>query len=733
MPARSARQLARSLLFVALCLVPGALAQGPPRGNPLVYADQLDEARELSRKGSWRKARKAWETILSDHVGQQYVRPDLEEIRLELRRAAFWSVTSEPRLDEHLSGKLLHYDRSSGRIRVQYTPQTMRDFERNKVNGGVHYRFPAHFAGYWAVAAEGSIEELSGGSWLIGSPEQGLMVRVGKREPGRSLFSMHTVHTYKGRSRWLLLKAEPEEQDADEEERVELRVSERELEVRIGGKKVFEAERDGAGFGELAWVGDRPPRFTISGKIDPGWLESLRDKAVAKERSAFEESWQEPPELGSWAAQEEPAEEEADLATLVRGLQFELEMTAAQRRVFDKLKEPLATSHAGSLLVLQTLPELPADTLPDEVLAYLETFAAVDLGRFVRALSRFDDLPAIPGRELELGLLEVELLRLANQLAEAQHELERLVEEHGDRALPHAQLVRVLLQQGRAGEARAVIRTARETLPASASLERLERQVVKAELGPSWKRVYEHEGERFIVRSEASPRVCREAAQVLDGMMRHCEEVLGPLPQDTPRSVAYVFSGQRGYHAYVEGIADESPESTLGLYSPILKQVLAWNQLDPDALADILRHECVHRYLDLRVGNVPRWLNEGLAETLAAEHRSDGSWDVASVRDNWVAVLRAGGEGIEDLQSFAYHKDPAFLARVERSYALSWSWLHFLRFENKAGQTLFEQLWSGLQSGRDCAQVLDEALAEGKPDKLHGDFVQFLNRLVRRG
>ena len=340
----------------------------------------------------------------------------------------------------------------------------------------------------------------------------------------------------------------------------------------------------------------------------------------------------------------------------------------------------------------------------------------MSLGRPALALDFLDGLDIPSERAFERSMLHAWLLREAGRLDEALALLRELVREHPAESLVHTQIAETLLLLGRAAEAHEAILNGRAALPGSAALSELEVRVVKALQGPPWERTIECPGEHFLVRSDGDKKLAREAARVLDEAWDRCESFFGPLatPPAEPSS-AYLFAGEASYLSYVEGLADAGLENTRGVYATYLKQIAAWNQPSVAILWDTLRHECAHRYLELLHGlRIPRWLDEGLAEVFAGCWSPDGRWLPGGLRAERLAWFTSdhggsGGDLLTSLETFLYLDEGRFLARVEQSYAQSWSLAHFLRFGDEPKRGILARLLAGLDRGEDPALAIDRA------------------------
>jgi hypothetical protein len=98
-----------------------------------------------------------------------------------------------------------------------------------------------------------------------------------------------------------------------------------------------------------------------------------------------------------------------------------------------------------------------------------------------------------------------------------------------------------------------------------------------------------------------------------------------------------------------------------------------------DRLEEDIRHEATHALLHLAVGDVPLWLDEGLAEQfevpesdgLNREHLARIPQDLS---DGWVPDL-ARLEGLKTVRQM-----------TPRDYRESWAWVHYMLFESSEGR-----------------------------------------------
>ena len=708
-------------------------AQTPPLADQVSYRVALEAARGLTRAQSWSRARTAWLELVKAHAGAAYVQPELEEIRLQLRRASFWASTRAPNLDDLLSGELQSYEPESGWLKLRYNHESLGDFAKGTGAAGAAYAHPAHFKGPWTITLEGTAAEVALPTCLISEGDGGHGLRFGKHEQDFGAHSKHVLFEFDSSGNKEVASSDPPA-SKDKLARVaaEIHVEANSIRAYYEGAPVLETGREGADFGRLFLsVSGDFGQLTLAGIVDTGWLDGVMDAAVADQRRKFDSTWKDPPEFALWKAPDPGLDEDPTLEEMLSGLKVDLSLEPEQKQLVGHFAKLMGESRRQTIVAEDELRKLPQGSLPAAAHAYLQLAASLRLGRYGSALEQFAALKPSADQTCEVALMHAVLLASARRLAESAAELDVLAREHPQLTAVHMKLVDTLLRLAQPREAREALQRALSALPASLALKELELKVLKAALGPAWKNVYEYQGEHFIVRSETSVKLCRDAVRVLDKAMQRCIFEFGSLPGSRPaRSVAYVFGGEASYREYVKGIADKSVENTLGIYSLVLKQVVAWNHPDPERLWDTLRHECMHRYIDLRVGEVPRWLGEGLAETLAAAAQRDESWKNGSLRPEWIELLRNQPGPLNSLGDFANQSEAQFQVNVERSYALSWAWVNFLRFDNAQGRAVFAALWAALAAGVDDATAIEQALEAHDARALQQGFIANLKQLL---
>jgi hypothetical protein len=110
--------------------------------------------------------------------------------------------------------------------------------------------------------------------------------------------------------------------------------------------------------------------------------------------------------------------------------------------------------------------------------------------------------------------------------------------------------------------------------------------------GPEWREPVEFVSRHYRVTSDLDKTVCQRVALELEEAFRHYGRSLHRAEHmEEEKFQVYVFAGESSYRDYVERLSGNVPAHTLGLFNPVLQQILVWNAPDSDALMNTVRHE----------------------------------------------------------------------------------------------------------------------------------------------
>ena len=124
-----------------------------------------------------------------------------------------------------------------------------------------------------------------------------------------------------------------------------------------------------------------------------------------------------------------------------------------------------------------------------------------------------------------------------------------------------------------------------------------------------------------------------------------------------------------------------------------------------DRVAEDLRHEVAHGYLHAAVGQLPLWLDEGLAEYFEVPRGHDG---LNRPHLDLLLVLQARGAWSPDLERLERLTDFAELS--QRDYAESWAWVHFLLTSDSPHRQVLQSALAELRN-RGTTEPISERLA----------------------
>lgn len=696
-------------LMVLLALV-GASA--PARAqDAAAFEEGAAAAEALVRRGDWDASREAWLELLRAHAGADYARPRIPEIRESLRRAAFWTTHKRPRAKELVSGRLSAYDRSSGKVRISYEPDGLQDFEK-VANFWLH---PLRFRKTYTVEVTGPPKLLEGQTIFVAMGlDNGYAIQLGDNEEGRYIYTKHVLSRIKGRRTKTVDTKDPKERKKDAKPRdstVEVTVSKKSIRVKYDGRSILSASNEDGELGRFGFADAKKlTGIEVRGSAEIAWIEDLVDASVEAERKAFDRRYEDPPELAAWAVAEPRKRRTTDVREIASKLPLPDKFTPDQLKNVETVMALIKSGKTGRALA--TLDVFDADALPEASQVFLQMMAHIGASAHAAALERAEALAGLSDPSPELRRITALLRIREERYADAIRDLESMLDQDPGDVDLEVELATVLMLEGRFDDARARIDGALVRSPGDPDLVSLRAQVAKAGQGPAWKKTFDEVGERTEVRSDISARMTRILARHSEETLAYLHETFGPMPHPEQRIKVYVFSGESGYTAYIDGVADDSPENTAGLYSARLKQILVANQPDRAQLTSVLRHELVHAYMDRLMGGSPTWFGEGTAEYFAAARREDRSWKEGAPVASHLLVFRRLGRKKLTVEQLVTMDHESFMLNSTYTYPMSWAFVDFLRNSTPRNAAIFDALWSSLKEQGD-PETASRAVFEG--------------------
>jgi tetratricopeptide (TPR) repeat protein len=680
------------------------------------------EVQGLIERRRWRDAYARTQALFDEHADAPYVVERAADLEADLVRCAFWMTHAEPRLEDLLAARLEHWDPYRGSVRLAFDGERLGDLDARPAPGGTVYELPLAWDSAWTATLEGAAEALAGVRLYVLLDDGAVYaIALGRKAQGVRGYEKHDISLHEKDRITPLKSAVPAETREGERVTARLTVTETRIRLEVARATVLDAPRaDGGGLGRLAFsragggaaIGDFGT-LVVEGRAATGWFDGLVDTAVQQARAEFEASWNAAEHMPAW---------------LVSGLGDANDVGAALGpfpvpEAFDLVVEPhpRTAEHVARVeaflaqgrpaAALDALRELRPDEIAPTLRAFLGCLALLVSDRPREAFAVGERLWRDQPDSLTAGYLEAVLNAELRRPAVALERFRRLTEAHPEAWEPWYGRTSLLLLQRRVDDALAVLAEGRERAASSEELRRLAGRLALLSKGPPWDRVFEERVEHFHIRSDTDAVTTRAVAREVQRAWRTYERVLGPIEiaPDAPFPV-FLFSGAATYHAYASSALSADRQHTAGLFSRDRQVLLVWNTPSSDTLFATLRHEVLHQYLDARIGAVPTWLNEGLAEYYEIATAERGLPALGEPHPAHVPRLRALA-AVPDLRALIRSTPEAFHASGERSYPLAWGLVHFLQHSTLDRRRRFESLWAELEAGADGTTALDRAFA----------------------
>lgn len=722
----------------------------PPQ-DPQAFASGLTKVRTQMERRQWDKAYETLGALLSANEDSAHAHLEAESIREDMKRIVFWRGRPEPDPAALVAGELKKY--KDGKLEVTYQGRNMSDWQVTKD----YCYFPAIFDGPYSVVLKlRSHPNQNPVAMIVGADQEPyLRVSGGLQKPlgqdGR--FFPAAID---------LMDGEKGEERLDENEQIQVSPSkavEFKLDVSIAkitlshdGKKILEARRPKTDYGAFAFFGIPATdlvatEIRITGSVQPAWMQNKMDAALQGERERFDREYQESAHLPAWllagpstavepeapAAGLKPRGESKPEAPALRpypGTELKGSERDAYREAIERLRE--LEDEAGAPGQLAHLDELEAQGhLPPVLLDFLRLRVAEESGRPAEALRHADAVLAFDAAHLGTRRAQARALAHLGRHAEAQKVWDAAVAEFVGNEDLVDEYVWYLLDSNQIPRASEVVQAASAANPAIRSaMDSLRKRLAMAEKGPAFAKTFEYVSDHYVVRSDISKEICYEAGQLLEKAYTsysvHLRKVEG---LERSRFRVFIFSGEASYHRYTDEAFGGRMESSAGVYSPLVKQLLIWNL--PDA-ADRLRttaHEGFHQYLDAVTRTAPVWFNEGLAEYYELAETKDGKFQTGQINRDHLALLKELGPS--PLLDFVRTDNDAFRAegQVSRNYAQGWAFIHFLRHSTRENQAIFDALFGSLCEGASSGMALRQAFEGASFADLDAAFLAHLESL----
>lgn len=742
----------RCLLVVAALAILG-VAYGQSDGET-AFLKGMDKIRKDMDSGRWKQAADKLRGLLEDHAQQDYVRAKRLELEECVRECAFRKGYKAPKDDDLVSGKLKSYNERSGQIKIAYKQEDMADFmgagaksraEKGEIEietvrralAGIPMIHPAVFCGPYTITMEGAKYP---GVHAAGKAQ--IMLGLGSKEYYSVGFGCKSVtegnmirrippsiSKFNGEE-WVNCESKDTSPvDPGKPFVLKIKVSGSRISAQYKGKQVLKASVSDNVYGQFGINGIPLEEIEIQGKIEPAWIQGLRDAAAQEARSAFEESFAMAEHLPDWLYESKPASPAAAGAAASGGKSFPGPEMEGQdfviRQALDFLEEERLASG------LDYVSNLAPDEATEEVRTYLKALFLTAKEEKEDALECCDRVCELDPSFFETRRMQAMLHAELRMRDEAIDLYAELLEEFPDRECLYPEQVQLLFKAGRLSEAKQVIEGALRRGFGDEGLEVLNRQLTKALEGPRWPRKFDYESKHYHVFSDIDKETCFEAAQFLeDTYVAYTVFLKWIKGLEEEKFPVYIFSGKAGFMDYCEDVTGSSVSWAAGLYSPVLKQLLIWNLPQSENMMRTVRHEGFHQYLDRLMDDPPLWFNEGLAEYYEIAERKGGKWDFGSHHTDNLRTLAKARNNWVPLEGFLYRSREEFYGNTSLSYAQSWAFIHFLRHHDRETRKIFERLFEEFQRDVTNKAALDKVMHGVDLRKLQADFERHVEKML---
>ncbi|TAH38002.1 MAG: DUF1570 domain-containing protein [Planctomycetota bacterium] len=733
------------LLAFALCVAVPAVQAQAAVDPAAAFLAELDAVQALVTERKWPAASSRLEALLRAHEGAAYVRVKRAQIEEDVKRCLFWSGRPEPDLRTLISGEILRFDSRTGVLHLRYTAADLEDFQKYELGRGVEplYYHPITFDGPYSVEVRGTRYPVLFASRHVrtggfgGSPSVVVELELdygsgyailfgfqsGQGPGGRPIYVPASIWRFHAGEWTLQEEKDPSPAQAHEAFTLKVSVTNSEIIASYNGKRVLRARKLEDAVGSVGFVNIETGALkdiTLQGRAHSSWLNGILDQAVADAYREFEAGFRAEEHLPAWLLEGAGGAEAPAAAWNYPG--------AAPPQPPDALREvEQFYVEADFEDGLDYVAKLASGSIPDAARAWL-------LARFHAALGEVEPAFEQCQRVLQSdpGFAPAHVLRVLlrsglRSRPETIAALASLAEQFPGSPLPAEELAWWLFLDARPADARRAIEAAHARALASPRLSQLERLLVKAERGPAWGSIHVLNTRHYSVVSNSDQKTCERVAAALEDAYRGYCKTLQPVAEtEQRRFTVYAFGGEASYLDYVAEISPVPLENTAGMYSSALKQLLVWNQPDPQQWLDTVRHEGFHQYLDRLMDDPPCWFNEG-----CASYFETAAWSGERFLEGGVNELRRHDLGrapsMIPLAQFLREDAYAFYFReLYLHYAQSWAFIHFLRNSGPERADLFQRFFQDLQGERGWKTVVDEILEDVDLEALQQDFESYI-------
>lgn len=493
---------------------------------------------------------------------------------------------------------------------------------------------------------------------------------------------------------------------------MKVQVSSKAIQASMTAKRLFKVKREEGPYGQFALSTPLAAETVeIRGEVDPAWIEGLIDARIQADYGKFCRSYNAMKRLPASLAKRVGGETKR-----LRDYWYHLpnpdaDENQAALAELAKLQEGEGSEGERIEAALAYLKKVRTKALSEAAGPYVEALLHLAKGKRLEAIEQLLVTEAKAPSFFEARWLRLNLEYGDLEKAEAESQVRAIAAAHPEHADPWELLAQLRMSAAGVAGAREMVREALSGGFPASGLARVTRTISRAEHGPAFREPAKVNTKNFTVVSDLGERTANRVGRLLEDVYKRYNTRIRRVSGDEEeRMQVCYFSGQAGYSAYCDDLLGDPAESTLGLYSPTLKQLLVWSNPDPVMTDRTIRHEGFHQYFDRLVGDSPIWLNEGLAESVEQARFERGRWTTDHVNEDHLAVLRR--YRWTPCEDFVRMAPQAFRTKVGLHYAQAWALVHFLENGGRPSRGIMKSLLDELEGGATNGAAVEAAFAK---------------------
>jgi hypothetical protein len=722
-----------ALALCALLVLSSGPARADGEADPAAFERSIASIRRQLQDGKGEKGLEALARVLKEHEGQPYVRGHRAELEDLARRLAFCRHCESPDPKGLVSGKLMKWNGATGQIKIRYTPKTAQDLVGRKL-----LMHPARFTGPVTIEVKGtcypsttkaSAQIVFGGDESPAGEPQNWYVLFGTppyTEGQLEKWLPAQMIIYDGEERAVLDEKEITPAKPGRSYKLKVVVGKTRIMAKIDNRTILKGRKPKDIWGTLAFEAPTWTQATISGDIEPAWIQSKIDEAVQQQSREFDKTYDRADLLPAWlftAPETGPDASESEAPTLpepVPGEHADLERSTIAALVAEKYDEGL-----------RLVGKMKEVGVPASTCAYLEGRFLLEARRNGEALAALDRLVGLAPEFARGHLSRGIALRRLGRLDDALGAFEKAIELGPRLTSVYEMATSGMLFGGRPAQAQHIARRAAVAGVKSEYLESLNKALIKATQGPRWNRTFEHKSRNYHVLSDIDKDTCLEASKLLEEAFTSYRVNFGWVSRDESRLFkVYLFGGRQGFQQYqvdISMLMGKPSEKAAGLYSPLLKQLLIWNLPNRDDMMETIRHEGFHQYMDRFLPDPPVWFDEGLAVYHENPEKVSGRLKFGQLHRYYLEALET--DGLVPLRDFMRIAHGQFYENSPGSYGQAWLFVHMLQHGSTQQRGLFKQFVEELQSSG-ASTAIDKVFPADRQAELDKDLETYRVQLT---